>query len=68
MFIFLRNLFRFSDAQQRRKVIQDRMKLEALAAGELGREARDKNFFLERMLRETQEEEQQARTKDQPGS
>ncbi len=66
MLRFLFHLFRFGGAQQRRKEVQDRMKLESLAAGALGREARAKNFLLERMLRETQAEEQRTRGGDKP--
>jgi hypothetical protein len=60
MLLFLRNLFRFLGASERRAQVRARLKAEALAAKELGREARGQNYMLEHMLRQTEEAERQA--------
>ncbi len=57
MWLFLRSLFCFAGAGERRAQVQARMKAQALAANELSRAARGQNYALERMLRETLEYE-----------
>ncbi len=64
MWLFLRSLFCFAGAGERRAQVQARMKAQALAANELSRAARGQNYALERMLRETQALERDEQMRD----